>query len=338
MSVELRLARLWRARGLAARLLWPLSVAFGVLVWVRRALFRVRVMRARHPGVPVVVVGNITVGGSGKTPLVLYLAHELTRRGRRPLIVSRGYGARYSHPRPVRAFDTADDAGDEPLLMQRRGPCPVWVGHDRAAVALAGLNAHPECDLILCDDGLQHYRLARDVEIAVLDARGLMNGWLLPAGPLREPASRLKRVDAVVGNGCAPPAPAGRGFCMTLHTTTFYRLDAPALICDAASLRGKRLHAVAGIGAPERFFDTLGAMGLSVSAHAFADHHRYDVEDLCFSECDAILMTEKDAVKCVSLTACPVWVLPVDAQLAPDLAEFVLSCLTRKDENGPATA
>jgi tetraacyldisaccharide 4'-kinase len=192
------------------------------------------------------------------------------------------------------------------------------------AAAEALLAAHPDCDLILCDDGLQHYRLQRDVEIAVLDRRGLMNGWPQPAGPLREAPSRLRAVDAVVLNDAGAHAVAGvPNFAMRLDGATFHRLGAPHTTCSAADLAGLRLHAVAGIGEPQRFFDHLAALGLRCAPHAFPDHHAYGVGDLHFAG-DAILTTEKDALKCAGLTALPIWVLPVDAHVSPDLVRLVL--------------
>jgi tetraacyldisaccharide 4'-kinase len=187
------------------------------------------------------------------------------------------------------------------------------------------LAAHPNCDVIVSDDGLQHYRMARDVEIAVLDNRLLGNGWLIPAGPLREPAARLQRVDAVVLNGFAQLGlPAATTFRMQLAGDIFYRLDDPRQTCRADTLRALRLHACAGIGSPQRFFDQLAAIGLKFTAHAFPDHHRYVAADLGFGDCDALLMTEKDAIKCAGLAPCPVWVLPVTASVEPGLAELIL--------------
>jgi len=276
--------------------------------------------------VPVVVVGNITAGGAGKTPLTIWLVEELRKRGRYPGVISRGYGGKAAGVRKVSGGDTPLEVGDEPLLISRRAACPVFVGRDRAAAGRALLAEHPECDLIICDDGLQHYRLARDVEIAVVDRRGFWNGWLQPAGPLREPVSRLQSVDAVVANGWSGPA----GFRMTLVGDRFEPLGTASHVdmkCPAwgmpSDLAGKRLHAVAGIGEPQRFFDHLAALGLRFEAHPFPDHHTYAAGDLAFDG-DAILTTEKDAVKFGALAKLPVWVLPVSATVTPDLAQFIL--------------
>lgn len=285
--------------------------------------------RERMP-VPVVVVGNITVGGTGKTPLVIHLALALRAHGRHPGIVSRGYRGDSGHVVEVTAGSDPKVVGDEPLLLARRAACPVFVGRDRVATARSLLARHPECDLIIADDGLQHYRLERDVEIALFDERGVMNGWALPAGPLREPVSRLAQVDALVLNGVAvSPAPtfSRPTFTMRLAGERFHRLDEPLTTCSAADLTGARLHAVAGIGSPQRFFDQLTGMGLAFSAHPFADHHDYCAEEMDFAG-DAILTTEKDAVKLARLRLpLPVWVLPVTAEVKPDLAAFVLEKL-----------
>lgn len=321
----------WRGRGLRAWLLLPLGAIFFLLAALRRWAYRRGLLPSECLPVPVVVIGNLVAGGAGKTPLTLWLAQRLVEFGRRPGIVSRGYGRSGGAVLEVGAGEAAAQVGDEPLLLAHRSGCPVFVGRDRAAAGRALLAAHPECDLILCDDGLQHYRLQRDVEIAVVDRRGLMNGWPLPAGPLREPARRLDDVDAVVLHDhemtCRVPM-----FRMRLAGARFHRLDAPDDRVDAAALAGLRLHAVAGIGEPQRFFDHLAALGLRCATHAFPDHHRYAAADLRFDG-DAILTTEKDALKCAGLATLPVWVLPVDAVVAPDLAQFVLEKI-----DGPAPA
>lgn len=319
---------LWRSRGVAAWLLWPLSLLFRLVSALRRAAFSAGLLQAERLPVPVVVVGNIIAGGAGKTPLTLYLARALAARGWRPLIVTRGYGGRADAVHEVDARADVTESGDEPVLLARRSGLPVWVGRRRADAARAGLAAHPECDLVLCDDGLQHYALARDVEIAVLDRRGVMNGFHLPAGPLREPPARLRTVDAVVLNGL-PTLPEGvrTAFCMRLHGECFHRLDRPEQQAAAADLAGLRLHAIAGIGEPARFFDHLRALGLEFVAHPFPDHHVYSAQDLAFPGCDALLLTEKDAVKCHGLSDTPMWVLPVEAHLDPDLAGYIATRL-----------
>lgn len=321
------LTRIWQARGPLAWALLPIGLVFFALATLRRQAYRLGWLKAEHLPVPVVVIGNIIAGGAGKTPLTLWLASRLTALGRKPGIVSRGYGRVEKASQKVGAGDTAQQVGDEPVLLARRSGCPVFVGADRAATARALLALHPECDVILCDDGLQHYQLHRDVEIAVIDRRGLMNSWPLPAGPLREPSGRLAAVNAIVLNGCdAAPAYGVQIFSMRLAGERFYRLNANDMTALPADLAGLKLHAVAGIGEPQRFFDHLSALGLTFQPHAFPDHHGYTHADLAFSG-DAILTTEKDALKCAGLATLPIWVLPVDAVVEPDLARFVMEKL-----------
>jgi tetraacyldisaccharide 4'-kinase len=341
MSLTDTLVSAWSRRGLLAWLLLPLALFFGLLSALRRLLYRLGVLKSVRLPRPAIVVGNLTVGGNGKTPLTLWLAQELARKGFKPGIVSRGYGGRASaagEVREVRPQDDPVEVGDEPLLMARRAGCPIWVGRDRAAAGRALLAAHPECDLILCDDGLQHYRLARDMEIVVMDSRGVGNGWLLPAGPLREPLSRLARADALVLHGAAEPQglpshPAR--FAMRLVGSRFFSLADPGLSREAADFSGMRLHALAGIGHPQRFFDHLAALGVRAVCHPFPDHHGYSLADLAFSECEALLMTEKDGVKCAALAPAHAWVLRVDAEVKPDLAQWLVSIVMEKVHGRP---
>lgn len=322
------LQRQWFER----RRLTPALWLFAPLAWLYAGLSRLNRALAKPTRlpVPVVVVGNITVGGAGKTPLTLWLATQLRARGWHPGVVSRGYGRAGDEVRAVLAGSRPEEVGDEPLLIARRGGIPVWVGRSRAAAGEALLEAHPEVDVVLCDDGLQHYALARDVELAVFDARGMGNGWRLPVGPLREPLSRLATVDAVVCNGLANtdfPSPAPI-FDMQLRPGRFYRLGDPAQTCIADALRTRdRLHALAGIGNPQRFFVTLAGLGLDCETHPFPDHHRYTQSDLAFAEGGVLLMTEKDAVKCANLTLGEAWVLPVEAELSPALIDHIVEKL-----------
>jgi tetraacyldisaccharide 4'-kinase len=330
-------------------ILFPVSLVFGALVALRRVLYRDRVLASDQLLLPVIVVGNISVGGTGKTPLTLALAQQLIAHGWHPLIVSRGYKSASHHPQHVDPGMTAQQAGDEPLLMARRNICPVWVGKDRVATARAALQTHPQCDVVLCDDGLQHYRLQRDVEIAVIDGeRGSGNGWMLPAGPLREPVSRLRTVDAVVVNVQARfphpnPLPEGEGtneslrefqfdggdavtgqFAMRLSGDVFYNLLDPTRKAAPADFHKPGNHAVAGIGHPQRYFQHLTSLGISFTPHAFPDHHPYSASDLAFADCDAILLTEKDAVKCAEFADARYWVLRVDAQIDSALTDLIL--------------
>ena len=305
--------------------LLPLSLLFRLLAAIRRTLYRTGLLPSTKLPVPVIVVGNITVGGSGKTPLTLWLVQQLTENGWHPGIVSRGYvhgKSALASPQPVHATGDPGETGDEPVLMAQRKLCPVWVGRDRAAAGRALLQAHPECDVLLSDDGLQHYRLQRDVEIAVIDGiRRFGNGLLLPAGPLREPASRLGSVDVVViqGGGTQPGE-----FGMQLHGEVFYNLLNPETTARADDFRGMRIHAMAGIGHPQRFFGHLRHLGITAEPHPFPDHHRYSAADLELVDADAILMTEKDAVKCAAFATEKCWVLRVDAQADPSLFQHIM--------------
>ena len=310
----------WRRPAALAWLLWPASLAFRAVVTARRMLYALRLLKSAHPGVPVIVVGNITVGGSGKTPLVLWIAEFLRRQGRSPAIVSRGYGSVGAGPREAAMVSEPAEVGDEPVVMARRSGCPVWVGEDRAAVARALLERHREVDVLILDDGLQHYALRRDIEIAVLDSRGLGNGRLLPAGPLREPASRLRSVDAVVANGLEWPG----AFAMRLEGSLLHRMTDANDRRPASAFAGETLHAVAGIGNPERFFLHLRAIGLRIEPHAFPDHHAFRPEELVFGDGRALVMTEKDAVKLRRAAQPHWWVLPVSAELAPRFPEWLL--------------
>ncbi len=314
-------------------ILLPISLLFRLLAALRRALYRSHILPSRKLPVPVVVVGNISVGGTGKTPLTLALTQQLIQRGWHPLIVSRGYGGTAQQPQRVDAGSDARQAGDEPLLMARRNLCPVWIGKDRAAAAQTALQAHPQCDVVLCDDGLQHYRLQRDVEIAVVDGeRRFGNGFVLPAGPLREPVARLQTVDAVVINsGETSPGQ----YAMHLSGDTFHNLLDPGKTVAASHFHALNNHAVAGIGHPQRFFNHLQALGIPFTPHAFPDHHPYSAPDLAFTGCDAILLTEKDAVKCAAFADARYWVLRVDAEIDPALINHILRKIT---PNGRQTA
>ena len=311
----------WQRITLLHLILYPLSLCFRALVCMRCALYRSGLHASIKLPVPVVVVGNISVGGTGKTPLVLALVEQFIRHGLHPVIVSRGYGGAAVVPQRVAADCQALQVGDEPLLMARRCLCPVWIGRDRAAAAQAALQAHPECDVVVCDDGLQHYRLQRDAEIAVIDGtRGFGNGWMLPAGPLREPVSRLATVDAVLVNGGQA---AASQYAMQLSGEIFHNLQDPARQVSASYFQALNTHAVAGIGNPQRYFEHLEKLGIRFVAHAFRDHHAYTSADLAFS-CDAILLTEKDAVKCAEFADARYWVLRVEAQIDPVLVGHIL--------------
>jgi len=336
-------ASIWRSRGAIAWLLLPLTALFAAASAVRRALYRFGLIRTIRVGVPVIVVGNITAGGSGKTPLVIHLVEELRRCGLRPGVISRGYGRSGSEVREVCRESSAAETGDEPLLIANRTGAPVFVGRDRVAAARALLAARPDCNVLVSDDGLQHYRLARDVELVVFDDRGIGNGWLLPAGPLREPVSRALRADAIIANGVLPGDLAGRFASCPVHSmriegTTLTRL-ADRQQAGLDSLFGMRPHVVAGVGNPQRVFESLRVLGLEFDAHAFPDHHRYRFADFLFGDRRPILMTEKDAVKCRSFAdQLPVdaWALRVDARLEPELLSHLKRILESAHGSPPS--
>ena len=309
----------WYRRGALAWLLWPASLLFRFLVFCRKLLYQARVLPSRHPGIPVIVIGNLVAGGSGKTPLVLWIAQFLKSRGRSPAIVSRGYGARLQAPREATIASEAAEVGDEPVLLARRSGCPVWVGPDRCRTIEALRAQHPEVDVLILDDGLQHYRLRRDLEIAVVDARGFGNGFLLPAGPLREPASRLASVDAVVSNGSAV-----KGFAMQLEGETLHRMTDARERQSVRAFAGQKVHAVAGIGHPNRFFLHLARLGAKPIPHPFPDHHPFRARDLEFGDEAPVLLTEKDAVKLRHAARSNWWVLPVTARLDPAFGDWLL--------------
>ncbi len=321
--------KFWYRRGAVAWLLWPASLLFRVAVAVRRALYAVRLIKSAHPGIPVIVVGNLTVGGTGKTPLVIWIAEFLKAKGWSPAIIARGYGAAQEAPRAATLASDATEVGDEPIVLARRSGCPVWVGADRVRVAAALREQHPEANVLILDDGLQHYRLRRDLEIAVLDARGFGNGFLLPAGPLREPMGR--RVDAVVAHGFSRE----QAFSMVLEGDSVHRMTDARERRTLESFAGQRVHAAAGIGDPNRFFLHLGRAGIRVLPHPFPDHHRFAPGDLEFGDEAPVMLTEKDAVKLRSVARPHWWVLPVSAKLDPAFGAWLLGKL---DERGRSKA
>jgi tetraacyldisaccharide 4'-kinase len=327
--------RFWYRIRPAHLILFPLSLLFGLVVAVRRALFAGGWLKSQRLPVPVIVVGNITVGGTGKTPLVLWLAELLAGAGYRPGIVTRGYGGSEDVQEVPDDADPAR-AGDEAVLLAQRSRCPVWAGRDRVAAGRALLRHHPDVNVIISDDGLQHYRLARDIEIVVIDGeRRFGNGMLLPAGPLREPRRRLRSVDAVAVNGGSLDG-LPHAFGMRLTGEVLVNLKNRVLVRLPRDFAGVTLHAIAGIGNPQRFFGTLVDLGLQFAAHAFPDHYAFRPEDLELPGAEAVLMTEKDAVKCAAFAREHFWFLPVEARVDTALGDLILDRL--KTRHGPQAA
>lgn len=321
--------QLWYQGHWLGGVLAPLGWLYCAAALLRRRAYTAGWQRSSAAGAPVIVVGNLSVGGTGKTPLVLWLAGRLRARGRRPGIVLRGYGAEAGRaPRRV-AGAPPDPAlfGDEAVLLAERSGCPVTVGHDRVAAARL-LHERCGCELIISDDGLQHYRLRRDLEILVIDGvRGLGNGRCLPAGPLREPPARARSVDLVVRNG-------GRGAAgerMRLEPGAAVNLAAPGRRQALHAFAGQRVLAVAGIGHPERFFALLRAHGLDIDTRAYPDHHRFSAAEVGGWRAQAVLMTEKDMVKCRTFARPELWYVPVDAVPEPTLAAALEAAFDRLD-------
>ncbi len=324
----------WQTKTMASTLLLPLSWLYCLLVGARRLAYRSGVLRTQRLPVPVIVVGNLTVGGTGKTPLVIWLADLMRAHGWRPGIVTRGYGGRQTHwPVPVTPDSDPALVGDEPVLLARRSGCPVAAGPDRAADAHMLLRDHG-CDLIISDDGLQHYALERDIDIAVVDGvRRYGNQRCLPAGPLREPLSGLHRVHARVTNGNPLEGEIG----MQLEADALHNLGTGQTLAVSAISTHGPVHAVAGIGHPARFFQQLRRLGVEVIEHAYADHHPYVAADIAFPGNTMVIMTEKDAVKCRAYAQAHHWYLAVSARPEPRLASLILNLLEEK-RRGQKTA
>ncbi len=302
----------WYHSGRAFTLfLLPLSFLFAIVVWLRRQLYRWHLLKTVNVACPVIIVGNLSVGGNGKTPFVIALAQWLQQQGYSPGIVSRGYGGRVQQATAVNVDSDPRQVGDEPVLIAQRSGCPVVVGRRRAAAATK-LLAENRCDVIISDDGLQHYALGRDIEIVVVDGkRRFGNGCLLPAGPLRESLARLQEVDYVVSRDYAEPGE----HLMQWHPAT----DCQAVVGDEikslTEFAGQTVHAIAAIAHPESFFATLRECGITVIEQPFPDHYALSAEDINFNDGLAVMMTEKDAVKCRQFDCHNCWYLPVTVEL-----------------------
>jgi tetraacyldisaccharide 4'-kinase len=325
MSVQSWLNRIWYDRAAPPWWLLPLSLTYGAVAGSRRYLYVKRLRKPTQLSLPVVVVGNLSVGGTGKTPLVCWLVARLTDLGFKPGVVTRGYGGSFANVRLIDSFDDPHVVGDESILLARRTGAPVAIGRDRPAASQLLVNAG--CDVVVSDDGLQHYALARDCEIVVIDGdRRFGNGWLLPAGPLRETPARLAAADAIVVNG-------GRALLDGALSMRLEAKGALSLVGGGAKalteFAGRSVHAVAGIGNPERFFNMLRAHGIEVVGHALPDHARLQAADISFADERPVLMTEKDAVKCQGIAGPHHWYVPVTASFDGGESNVLLDIVTQ---------
>lgn len=334
MSIQSWLNRIWYDDSSPPWWLLPLSLTYGAVAGSRRYLYAKQLLKSIQVPLPVIVVGNLSVGGTGKTPLVCWLVSRLTALGFKPGVVTRGYGGSSGNARLIHSSDDPNLVGDEPVLLARRTGAPVAIGLDRPAAAQWLVNAG--CDVVVSDDGLQHYALARDCEIIVIDGdRRFGNGRLLPAGPLREPPARLAAADAIVMNGGR--APLDGAFSMRLEANS-----AVSLIGGGAKsldeFAGHSVHAVAGIGNPQRFFNMLRAHGIEVIGHPLPDHARLQAADISFADRLPVLMTEKDAVKCGQIAGPHHWCVPVTASFEGGESNALLDIVTQAIQRRVARA
>lgn len=328
MNIQRLIEQSWLKSNVLTALLWPLSMVYRVLFGLRRWCYRLGLFSSFKASMPVIIVGNLTVGGTGKTPLVIHLVEELRRLGFKPGVISRGYGGNApSYPCAVTNSTPVAHSGDEPALIVRRTGISMVVGADRRA-AIELLLQQSDIDIIISDDGLQHLALQRDLEVCLVDSTSPnTNAFLLPAGPYREHRSRLKSVDLVVNHGL--PNDTEAAYAMNLNASAPQPVS-PESVSDGGVVfdSGEHFHAVAGIGNPQRFFNTCRSLGYHFDEHPFADHHSFKVNDFEFAT-EQVLMTEKDAVKCQAFADSRHWYLPVDATLSNDFSKALAGLLSR---------
>lgn len=327
--IEQRILKIWYEQNVFTYLLLPFTYLFLLIISLRKFCYKKNLFKTTKFSVPIIVVGNITVGGSGKTSLVVWLAKTLSEQGYKPGIVSRGYGAKFSSiPQYVTAQSDVVQVGDEPLMLAQQTKCPIVVGVNRVA-AVDFLLRHSDCNLIISDDGLQHYALSRTVEIAVIDGqRRFGNGLLLPAGPLREPLSRLDEIDFIVVNG---KATADSHFSMELLPQYFVNLKDETQ--HPLNFTNETVHAVAGIGNPTRFFNQLRQLGFNIIEHPFSDHYPFSEHNFSFAkQGEPIIMTAKDAVKCKSFAKHNYWYLAITPLLSCDFKTRLLRIIQEKTQ------
>ncbi|MGC1854985.1 MAG: tetraacyldisaccharide 4'-kinase [Candidatus Aquirickettsiella sp.] len=313
-----------------AYLLWPLSLFYGIFIYLRRKLYQLHLLKINNLSVPVIVVGNITVGGTGKTPVVIALARFLKDKGWRPGIISRGYGGNTQHfPCLVHQNSNAREVGDEPLLIVQHTGCPTIIDPNRSRGAKSLLK-RSNCNIVISDDGLQHLSLGRNIEIVVVDGeRRFGNNFCLPAGPLREPASRLNSVDFVISKGTAQ----ANEFKLSLIPDYFYQLIQAKNKQTAKYFQDKKIHAVAGIGNPDQFFSSLRKLGLKIIEHPFPDHYLFKPRDFNYGNDAIIIMTEKDAVKCVGFVDARLWCLKTKTEIDSQFLNAILKQINVIDKN-----
>lgn len=312
-------------------LLLPLSMLYQLIIGLRRLAYRLNIFKQHQLNVPVIIVGNISVGGTGKTPAVIWLATQLKQAGYNPGIVSRGYGGKAEHyPQEVKPNSEPRIVGDEPVIISQQTGCPMAVSPKRHEAAEFFVKNH-RCNIIISDDGLQHYALARDIEIVVVDGYRLFgNRYCLPAGPLREPILRLREVDFVILNG----GQSRSQYVMTLTPGKIINVADGAVQKTLDDFKNETVHTIAGIGHPERFFNYLTDEGLTIEPHYFVDHHRFKAVDLHFGDDQPILMTEKDAIKCRAFATDNMWYIPVKASVNNDLEQHILTKLAGIENHG----
>jgi tetraacyldisaccharide 4'-kinase len=315
------------SKSLASLSLLPFSAIFFLISLFRKYLYQFNFLKSFKLKVPVVIIGNITLGGTGKTPLIIHLAKELKKNGYYPGIVSRGYGSRATGPIEVNQKSNIDEVGDEPILIQKHTRMPVFVSRNRVMAAKALIKKYKKIDVILSDDGIQHYRLKRDVEVLVIDGiREFGNEYLLPAGPLREPIYKLNDVDAIV---CNYKKVIDSSYLMVYKSKFLVNLKTKQKI-PLNKVRLSNIHAIAGIGNPDRFFNDLKSLGLAFDSSAYQDHYRFTEKDFKTMSGKNIIMTEKDAVKCEKFAQDNFWYLPVDVDIDPKFTNVILKKLKYK--------
>jgi tetraacyldisaccharide 4'-kinase len=322
--------KIWQKKNFLAYLLWPLSFIYRIFIFVRRKFYQFHFLKINYLSIPIIVVGNITIGGTGKTPVVIALALFLKEKGWRPGIISRGYGGNTKHfPCLVHQNSNAREVGDEPILIAQHTGCPTIIDPDRSRGAKSLLK-RSNCNIVISDDGLQHLSLGRDIEIVVVDGeRRFGNNFCLPAGPLREPISRLNSVDFIISKGTAQT----NEFKLCLIPDYFYQLIQAKNKQSKEYFLGKKVHAVAGIGNPNQFFKALRKLGLNIIEHPFPDHYLFKPRDFNYGDDAIVIMTEKDAVKCVGFVDARLWCLRTKTALDNNFLNTIFNRINLINKN-----